>query len=132
MIVTHLILYIPVNFILMRYRYFIFACFSLPFFGLVRNSNGLLCLFSLVKATMNKRSEDLPWWQHVVITLSLLLLITTIVLLFVAVDFASGEGFSVVLNLTGGIAGMSSILPASNERLHILSTQTAPVLLMRM
>lgn len=81
MVVTHLILYIPVNFVIMRY--------------------------SLVKITTGLRSELLHFTTHTVLTLALLTGITAIVLLLLSLGLASGEAFSLILNLTGGIGGKS-------------------------
>jgi amino acid permease len=79
MVVTHLILYIPVNFVIMRY--------------------------SLVKVFMETRSELLPVFTHSVITIGLLAGVTAIVLLLLALGLASGVAFSLILNITGGIGG---------------------------
>jgi hypothetical protein len=79
MVVTHLILYIPVNFVIMRY--------------------------SVVKVFLNTRSELLPYTQHTVISLGLLAFVTIIVLLILAAGLGSGAAFSLILNLTGGIGG---------------------------
>ena len=89
MIVAHLILYIPVNFIIMRY--------------------------SMVRMWCDKKSEDLMTWSHVTVTLCLLAFITGIVLILIAIGFANGTGFSIILTLTGGIAGSSLtfIVPAA-------------------
>lgn len=89
MVVTHLILYIPVNFVIMRY--------------------------SLVKVFMHTRSELLPATTHSVITVGLLAFVTGIVLALLAAGLGSGEAFSLVLNLTGGIGGSLAtlILPAA-------------------
>lgn len=89
MVVTHLILYIPVNFVIMRY--------------------------SIVKVSTGLRSETLSWPVHSALTLGLLSVITGIVLALLAAGIASGVALSVILNLTGGIAGSLStfILPAA-------------------
>ena len=79
MVVTHLILYIPVNFVIMRY--------------------------SLVKVFMQKRSELLPFVTHTIITVALLALVTFVVLLLLYLGLASGVAFSLILNITGGIGG---------------------------
>lgn len=79
MVVTHLILYIPVNFVIMRY--------------------------SLVKITSGKRSELLPFSTHTALTLGLLVVITAIVILLLSLGLASGEAFSLILDLSGGIGG---------------------------
>jgi len=89
MVVTHLILYIPVNFVIMRY--------------------------SMVRLFLNTRSELLPYTQHTVISLGLLAFVTIIVLLILAAGLGSGAAFSLILNLTGGIGGslVTLILPAA-------------------
>ena len=79
MVVTHLILYIPVNFVIMRY--------------------------SLVKVFMQKRSELLPYTTHTIITVALLALVTFVVLVLLFMGLASGVAFSLILNITGGIGG---------------------------
>lgn len=83
MVITHLILYIPVNFVIMRY--------------------------SLVKVFMHTRSELLPSTTHSIITVCLLAAVTGIVLLLLAVGLASGTAFSLILNLTGGIGGINKL-----------------------
>jgi len=89
MVVTHLILYIPVNFVIMRY--------------------------SLVKVFMRTRSELLPSTTHAIITVVLLVVVTAIVLLLLGLGLASGVAFSLILNITGGIGGSLAtlILPAA-------------------
>jgi hypothetical protein len=89
MIVCHLICYIPAAFVIMRY--------------------------SVVKLFMNKVSEDLPPGMHITISLGLVTLITAIVVMLQALGLSSGEAFSLVLDLTGGVAGSltSFILPAA-------------------
>lgn len=82
MVVTHLIMYIPVNFVIMRY--------------------------SLVKITTGKRSELLDTTTHSILTIVLLVIVTVIVLLLLGLGFASGDAFSLILNITGGIGGKST------------------------
>jgi sodium-coupled neutral amino acid transporter 11 len=84
MVVTHLILYIPVNFVIMRY--------------------------SLVKMFTGKRSELLPFGQHTILTIILLVIVTAIVLALLAAGLASGEAFALILNITGGIGGKGFLL----------------------
>lgn len=80
MIVVHLICYIPASFVIMRY--------------------------SMVKLAMNGQiSEKLPPILHTVISLGLVALITSIVVMLQALGLSSGEAFSLVLDLTGGVAG---------------------------
>ncbi len=79
MVVTHLILYIPVNFVIMRY--------------------------SLVKITTGQRSELLPTTTHTALTTFLLVFTTGVVLLLLSQGLASGVAFSLILNITGGIGG---------------------------
>jgi amino acid permease len=80
MVITHLILYIPVNFVIMRY--------------------------SLVKITSGKRSELLPFTTHTALTVGLLAFITGVVILLLVEGMASGVAFSLILNITGGIGGI--------------------------
>jgi hypothetical protein len=63
----------------------------------------------------DKKSEDLMTWSHVTVTLCLLTFITGVVLILIAIGFANGIGFSIILTLTGGIAGSSLnfIIPAA-------------------
>ena len=89
MIVMHLIFYLPAAFVIMRY--------------------------SVVKLLLDKISEELPVVLHTAISLGLVGLVTVIVLLLRATGMASGTAFSLVLDLTGGIAGSltSFILPTA-------------------
>ena len=79
MVVIHLIIYIPVNFVIMRY--------------------------SVVKLFTGLRSETLPLVTHTVLTLFLIFLTTGTVLLLLSQGLASGQAFSLILNITGGTAG---------------------------
>lgn len=79
MVVTHLILYIPVNFVIMRY--------------------------SLVKVFSGKKSENLDFTTHTILTIGLLVIVTSIVLLLLFLGLASGEAFTLILDITGGIGG---------------------------
>jgi hypothetical protein len=58
-----------------------------------------------VKILLRMKSEDLPFWKHFAITLILLAIVTAVVVTFVGINFASGEAFGVILNITGGVAG---------------------------
>lgn len=71
---------IPVNFIIMRY--------------------------SIIKLAYNSKSEDLPYPKHAAITITLLVATTAFVLMLNAVGLASGDAFSLILDLTGGISGI--------------------------
>jgi uncharacterized membrane protein len=109
MVVTHLILYIPVNFVIMRYRYaFIHVHFCL--FILLTS-----VVDSIVKMTTGLKSESLSWPVHTALTIFLLAFITGIVLLLSASGLSSGNAFALILNITGGIGGSLStfILPAA-------------------
>lgn len=88
MVVAHLILYIPVNFIIMRY--------------------------SFVKMTLGLKSEDLPMFLHTGLSLAMIAVLTGAVLLLDNFGIANGLGFSIILNITGGIAGSLAafILPS--------------------
>jgi amino acid permease len=77
--VLHLILYIPVGFIIMRY--------------------------SFVKIFSGMKSEDLHFPAHVSISTGLLVFSAVIVLVLLAVGEGSGTAFSLILNITGGIGG---------------------------
>lgn len=79
MVVSHLILYIPVNFVIMRY--------------------------SLVKLFSGQRSELLPYTTHTILTIFLLAATTGIVILLLSLGLASGVAFSLILDITGGIGG---------------------------
>lgn len=79
MVVIHLILYIPVNFVIMRY--------------------------SIVKVMFGTRSELLPLATHTIVTLVLLVGTTAIVLLLLGLGLESGAAFSLLLNITGGVGG---------------------------
>eukprot|EP01036_Dinobryon_divergens_P028613 gene28613-37589_t len=89
MVVTHLILYIPVNFVIMRY--------------------------SLVRMFANMKSENLNFFTHTVLTAVMLVGITALVLLLLGLGLASGDAFSLILNITGGVGGSLAtlILPAA-------------------
>jgi sodium-coupled neutral amino acid transporter 11 len=89
MVVCHLILYIPVNFVIMRY--------------------------SVVKLSTNTRSELLPIGKHTVLSVVLLFFTVGTELLLRACGFASGTAFTLILNITGGVGGSLSaiILPAA-------------------
>jgi hypothetical protein len=89
MIVMHLICYLPAAFVVMRY--------------------------SIVKLTLNQISEKLPLAVHTVVSLGLVALITFVVIVLQSSGLSSGSAFSLVLDLTGGVAGSltSFILPAA-------------------
>lgn len=89
MVAAHLLFYIPVNFIIMRY--------------------------SVCKLFLGVRSELMPMSQHVFMTVFLLVSTTAIVLGMWAAGLTSGAAFTLILSLTGGIAGSLStlILPAA-------------------
>ena len=91
MIVIHLILYMPINFVIMRYS------FVKVFYG------------------NDTKSEELPWLAHLSVSLLLLGSVIAVVLVLFALNIASGDAFGFILNLTGGIAGTipSFILPAA-------------------
>ena len=89
MVIVHLICYIPVDFVVMRY--------------------------SVVKLAIGEEAESLATVYHVTLTLFMLMITLAIVLSLLATGMASGEVFSLILNLTGGVAGAVSsfILPAA-------------------
>jgi len=79
MVVVHLVAYIPVDFIVMRY--------------------------SIVKLTLNKKSETLSTWLHVSITFGLLAFTTAFILTMLNNGLSAGSAFSLTLDITGGIGG---------------------------
>lgn len=78
MVAVHLIFYIPVDFVIMRY--------------------------SFSKLVFNKKSEDLIFTTHATITAGLLGGMTAFVCLLNVIGLTSGQSFSLILGLTGGIA----------------------------
>jgi len=84
MVVCHLIMYIPVNFVIMRY--------------------------SIVKLATGRRSELLPFSVHTTLSIFLLTLTTGTVLVLLHLGLASGVAFAVILNITGGIGGSLATL----------------------
>jgi len=89
MVVCHLILYIPVAFVIMRY--------------------------SFVKLAMGVRSETLPFSTHTLLSVGLMVTTTAFVLMMLRLGLASGPAFALILNVTGGIGGSLAtfILPAA-------------------
>ena len=85
----HLICYLPAAFVIMRY--------------------------SVVKLLFNKIYEELPPVMHTVVSISMVSIITFIVLVLRSTGLSSGEAFSLVLDLTGGLAGSltSFIIPTA-------------------
>ena len=79
MVVCHIIVYIPVDFIVMRY--------------------------SVVTLFWNRKSETLSLVTHVVLTVGLLALCVAFILIMLSKGLAAGEAFSLTLNVTGGIGG---------------------------
>eukprot|EP01041_Mallomonas_annulata_P011389 gene11389-23833_t len=77
MVVCHLILYIPVNFVIMRY--------------------------SLVTVLSGLKSDNLGFTTHSVLSLLLLAISTVTVLALLSTGLTSGAAFGLILNLTGGI-----------------------------
>ncbi len=70
--------------------------------------------YSIVKLTIHKKSEDLSWPVHHSLSMVILGFTTLFTLMFYYLGFASGAAFSLVLNITGGVAGSitSFILPS--------------------
>ncbi len=81
MVVIHLILYIPTNFVIMRY--------------------------SCVKLCLQQRSELLPSNLHTGITIVLLSITVFTVIALLQAGLSNGVAFSLILNITGGIGGES-------------------------
>ena len=59
-----------------------------------------------MKLAMGRKSEDLSWPHHTLLTTSMLTIITVIVSVFILINFSGGNAFFVVLSITGGVAGM--------------------------
>lgn len=91
MVVIHLILYIPSNFVIMRY--------------------------SIVKLFSGKRSEHLPSRTHTVLTVVLLAATVLMVIALLQLHLSSGLAFSLILNITGGIGGKCCLLFACAQLL---------------
>lgn len=89
MVVMHLILYIPSNFVIMRY--------------------------SIVKLFTGKRSEHLPSRTHTVLTIVLLAATVLTVIALLQLHLSSGLAFSLILNITGGIGGKVSPSPPNSN-----------------
>jgi solute carrier family 38 (sodium-coupled neutral amino acid transporter), member 11 len=89
MVVMHLVAYIPVDFIVMRY--------------------------SIVKIVLDKKAETLSMPLHVTLTIVLLTICTAAILLMLAAGFTAGEAFTLTLDLTGGVGGSFTgfIMPAA-------------------
>jgi hypothetical protein len=103
-VVTHLILYIPVNFVIMRSDHLFIEYFSHVF--VCSDKSGLDALrYSLVRMVANMKSENLNFFTHTVLTAAMLVGITALVLLLLGLGLASGEAFSLILNITGGVGG---------------------------
>ena len=106
MVAMHLILYIPVNFTISRY--------------------------SLVKVLYNRaNAEDLNGRNHVIVTFGLLAANTAMTVLLLGTGLSSGEAFSLILDITGGVGGtlLAFILPCAmyiyshefNDKLYTIS-----------
>lgn len=81
LMVIHLIMSFPVMFIVTRY--------------------------SFVKICTGDKSEDLPIWNHIVITISLVVLIADIIVMLMSAGYSSGAAITLIFNLAGGIGGKS-------------------------
>jgi hypothetical protein len=70
---------------------------------------------SLVKIATGKRSETLDTWPHTLLSLGLLAFSTIVVLLLHELGVSGGEGFGLILSITGGVGGSLSsfIIPAA-------------------
>jgi hypothetical protein len=89
MVSLHLIMYIPINFVIARY--------------------------SIAKVLYDKRAEDLPWRHHVIFTLTTLTIYSGAAVVMLAAGFSAGGAFSLILNITGGVGGTlcTFVLPAA-------------------
>lgn len=83
LVTVHLILYIPSNFVIMRY--------------------------SIVKLFSGQRSELLASSTHTLLTVLLLTVCVGVVLALMSLGLSSGVAFSLILNITGGIGGMRCV-----------------------
>ena len=79
MVVIHLIAYIPIDFVVMRY--------------------------SVVKIALGVKAENLATLYHVSLTIALLIAALVVVEALLATGYSSGEAFSLILDFSGGIAG---------------------------
>lgn len=88
MVVAHLVMYIPVNFVIMRY--------------------------SIVNLVAGIPSDELSNFMHTILSLGLLAGQTAVVVALLHLGVASGAMFGLILNITGGIGGSLNafILPA--------------------
>jgi len=88
MIVVHLILYIPVMFV--------------------------ICRFSLVKQCCGGRSEDMPLWRHFFVSVALLGTMTVVVLALVTQGLAGGTAFALINDIVGGVSGslLTFVIPS--------------------
>lgn len=89
MVVCHLVLYIPVAFVITRY--------------------------SVVKLFFGVRSETLPLITHTILSIGLIAGTTAVVLMLLSFGLASGQAFALILNITGGLGGSLAtfMLPAA-------------------
>ena len=87
MVVIHLVAYIPIDFVVMRY--------------------------SVVKFALGVKAENLATVYHVSLTIFLLILALVVVVVLLATGYSSGEAFSLILDFSGGIAGgfISFVMP---------------------
>jgi amino acid permease len=85
----HLILYVPVNVIILRY--------------------------SLVKIVTGFKSEDLEFSKHLLITFGIVGFSTGIVILLIAFGYTGGVALSLILNITGGIGGKIFRVPSLSQ-----------------
>lgn len=100
MVVCHLILYIPVSFVIMRY--------------------------SFVKLLWGVRSETLPLATHTALSVGLMVVTTAFVLMMLALGLSSGPAFALILNVTGGLGGsISTFIMPSAIYLKLMPRQTS-------
>ena len=88
MVVVHLTMYIPIDFVVLRY--------------------------SFVNITLGVKSENLQFTYHTALSLGLLAVFVLLVISLLLTGLSGGEAFSLVVALSGGVAGSISsfILPA--------------------
>ena len=71
--------------------------------------------YSVVKLAWDMKSEDLELKFHTLLSLGLLFVVTAFILMMLSIGLTSGQAFSLILNITGGIVGSFAnfILPSA-------------------
>ena len=71
----------------------------------------------------NMKSENLNFFTHTVLTAVMLVGITALVLLLLGLGLASGDAFSLILNITGGVGGII-VVPSAFKYILYIHTYT--------